>query len=139
MIDSMNALLKEEQADDDNKKEYCEAQFDQTEDKKKQLDRQLSDENAAIASAEESIATLTDEIKALEAGIVALDKSVAEATEQRQTENVEFKALISSDTAAKEIMKFAKNRLNKFYNPKLYKAPPKKELSKEDRIVASMG
>merc|ERR1719325_307977 len=23
-------------------------------------------------------------------------------------------------------MKFAKNRLNKFYNPKLYKAPPKK-------------
>merc|ERR1719198_2706374 len=36
-------------------------------------------------------------------------------------------------------MKFAKNRLNKFYNPKLYKAPPKKELSAEDRIVANMG
>merc|ERR1719454_285570 len=139
MIDSMTALLKEEQADDDNKKEYCETQFDQTEDKKKELDQQLSDENKAIASAEETIATLTEEIKALEAGIVALDKSVAEATEQRKTENVEFKALMSSDTAAKELMKFAKNRLNKFYNPKLYKPPPKRELSAEDRIVENMG
>merc|ERR1719446_1754432 len=73
MIDSMTALLKEEQGDDDNKKEYCEMQFDQTEDKKKELDRDLKDENAAIASAEETIATLTEEIKALGAGIVALD------------------------------------------------------------------
>merc|ERR1719198_406822 len=135
----MTSLLKEEQSDDDSKKQYCEVQFDQTEDKKKALDRQLSDEQAAIASAEESIATLTDEIKALEAGIAALDKSVAEATEQRQQENVEFKALISSDTAAKEIMKFAKNRLNKFYNPKLYKPPPKKELAADDRIIENMG
>merc|ERR1719253_176174 len=32
---------------------------------------------------------------------------------------------MASDGAAKEILGFAKNRLNKFYNPKLYKAPPK--------------
>merc|ERR1719213_1477310 len=31
------------------------------------------------------------------------------------------------------------NRLNKFYNPKLYKPPPKRELSAEDRIATSMG
>merc|ERR1719410_3017806 len=35
-------------------------------------------------------------------------------------------------------MKFAKNRLNKFYNPKLYKPPAKTELSSEDRIVENM-
>merc|ERR1719236_99242 len=34
---------------------------------------------------------------------------------------------------------WAKNRLNKFYNPKLYKAPPKRDLSAEDSIVVSMG
>merc|ERR1719461_1727028 len=45
---------------------------------------------------------------------------------------------MASDTAAKELLKFAKNRLNKFYNPKLYKAPPKTELSREDRIVENM-
>merc|ERR1719316_1939566 len=32
---------------------------------------------------------------------------------------------MSSDAAAKELLAFAKNRLNKFYNPKLYKPPPK--------------
>jgi len=32
-----------------------------------------------------------------------------------------------------------KNRLNKFYNPKLYKPPPKRELSEEDRITVNMG
>ena len=29
---------------------------------------------------------------------------------------------MSNDGAAKEVLGFAKNRLNKFYNPKLYKA-----------------
>merc|ERR1719210_3095799 len=60
-------------------------------------------------------------------GIKALDKAVAEATEQRKEENAEYKELKQSDTAAKEILLFAKNRLNKFYNPKLYKPPPKVE------------
>merc|ERR1719217_677863 len=46
---------------------------------------------------------------------------------------------MASDGAAKEILGFAKNRLNKFYNPKLYKAPPKRKLSEEDSITVSMG
>merc|ERR1719362_2182855 len=46
---------------------------------------------------------------------------------------------MASDTAAKEALAFAKNRLNKFYNPKLYKPPPKVELSSEDRIYSGMG
>merc|ERR1719235_1529855 len=29
----------------------------------------------------------------------------------------------------------AKNRMNKFYNPTMYKAPPKKEMSMEDKIM----
>merc|ERR1711979_67793 len=38
-----------------------------------------------------------------------------------------------------ELLGFAKNRLNKFYNPKLYKAPPKRDLSEEERITVNMG
>jgi len=53
-----------------------------------------------------------------------LDKSVAEATAQRKEENEESSSLMASNGAAKEILGFAKNHLNKFYNPKLYKAPP---------------
>merc|ERR1711907_862619 len=48
---------------------------------------------------------------------------VAEATEQRKEENEDYTALMASDAAAKELIEFAKNRLNKFYNPKLYKPP----------------
>ena len=93
----------------------CEAQFDQADDKKKGLERDVSDANNAIEVSKESIATLTEEIAALTAGIKALDNEVADATEQRKEENTEYKDLIASDTTAKEILGFAKNRLNKFY------------------------
>merc|ERR1712087_926528 len=139
MIDNMVGLLKTEQDDDDHKKEYCAMQFDTSDDKKKALERSVAGEEAAIAEAKEAIATLSQEIAALEAGIGALDKSVADATAQRKDENADFKALMASDTAATEVLAFAKNRLNKFYNPKLYKPPPKVELSRGDRIYSNMG
>jgi len=139
MIDDMVVLMGKEQNDDNDKKEYCEAQFDDSEDKVKALKRSIGAAESDIATAKESISTLTEEIAALESGIKALDKSVAAATQQRQDENAEFKALMASDGAAKEVLAFAKNRLNKFYNPKLYKSPPKVELSAEDRIYANQG
>ena len=67
-------------------KEYCEKSFDIADDKKKSLERSVSNLEKAIEKAKEAIAALADEIKALEAGIVALDKAVAEATEQRKEE-----------------------------------------------------
>merc|ERR1712216_866451 len=139
MIDEMVAVPKKEQQDDNDKKEYCEKQFDLADDKKKGLERSVSNLEKAIAKEKEGIAALGEEIAALEAGIVALDKSVAEATEQRKEENAEYSELMASDGAAKELLGFAKNRLNKFYNPALYKAPPKRKLSEEEQITVSMG
>jgi septal ring factor EnvC (AmiA/AmiB activator) len=135
MIDDMVATLTKEQLDDDHKKEYCTMQFDLADDKKKGLERSVSDLEKAIEKAGETISTLADEIKALEDGIKALDKSVAEATEQRQEENKDFTELMASDSAAKQLLDFAKNRLNKFYNPALYKAAPKTELIEEHEPV----
>merc|ERR1719220_487799 len=123
LIDEMVANLKKEQIDDANKKEYCDKQFDLSEDKKKELELSVSDSETAIDEMEGSIASLTEELAALKKSIKALDKSVAEATEQRKEENADYKELKQSDTAAKQILLFAKNRLNKFYNPKLYKPP----------------
>jgi len=139
MIDDMVATLKNEQSDDDSKKEYCSVQMDSLDDKKKSLERSVSDEEAAMEDADAGLATTRDEIEALGAGIKALDKAVGEATEQRQKENAEYKSLFASDSAAKELLNFAKNRLNKFYNKALYKAAPKRELSEEDRIAVNMG
>ena len=39
------------------------------------------------------------------------------------------------DSATKKLIGFAKNRFNKFYNPKLYKAPTKKELIDEEQVA----
>ena len=127
LMDEMVVTLKKEQVDDDNKKEYCTIELDLADDKKKSLERAVSDSEKAIAEVEEGIAGVTEEIAALEASIAALDKSVAEATEQRKEENEEYTSTMAQNTAAKELILFAKNRMQKFYNPKLYKPPPKRE------------
>jgi len=139
MIDEMVALLGKEQQEDEDKKAHCAEQLDVTDDQKKALENKVSDEEAAMEAAKEAIATLTKELAALEAGIQALDKAVADATAQRKAENAEFKDLIASDTAAQELLGHAKNRLYKFYDPKLYKPPAQVELSAEDRIYSNQG
>jgi len=139
MIDDLVVELKAEQEADQKKKEYCAAEFDKSEDKHKVLTKSISDLESAIAESEEGIATTKAEIEALSDGIKALDKSVAEATEQRKEENEEYTALMAGNSAAKELLAFAKNRLNKFYNPKLYKAPAKAELTAEDQATLAAG
>jgi chromosome segregation ATPase len=139
MIDELVALLKKEQVDDDNKKEYCGMQLDLTDDKKKTLSQTIENHESSIADAEEGVATLKTEIEALEDSVKALDKSVADMLEQRKTEHEEYERVMANDAAAKELLVWAKNRLAKFYTPKLYKAPPKRELSEQDSIAVSFG
>jgi len=139
MIDEMTEVLKKEQIEDDEKKEYCEEQFDITEDKKKELELDIGDKEKAIDETNEGLKTVAEEIKALEESVAALDKSVALATAGRKKEHAEFQILRANNNAAKELILFAKNRMQKFYNPKLYKPPPKRELSEEERITLNMG
>jgi len=139
MIDNLTVELKKQQSDDDTKKDYCESELDKAEDKKKGLAQDASDLETAIDDESESISTLNTEIEALDDGIRALDKEVAAATENRKDEHDEFKSTYASNSAAVDLLKFAKNRLNKFYNPSLYKAPPKRELSEDEQITLNMG
>merc|ERR1719252_507013 len=94
---------------------------------------------ASIEEMTEGIKTLADEIKALEDGIVALDKSVAEATETRKEEHTEFTTVSAQNNAAVQLLGVAENRLNKFYNPSVYKAPQRRELTEEERIYVQSG
>jgi hypothetical protein len=139
MIDEMVALLGREQKSDDGHKAYCEAELDKAEDDAKVLDQKSSDLEKAIAEDNDMIATLASEIEALEDGIKALDKSVAEATDTRKTEHETYVETMAADNAAKELIGVAKNRLAKFYTPKLYKAAPKRELTAEERVSVNMG
>ena len=139
MIDNMVKTLAKDQQDDDHKVEYCGDQLDKAADKTKDLERSASSADASVESATDAIASVTQQISDLEAGVKALDKSVAEASEQRKEEHAAHVELMSSDSAAKELLAFARNRLNKFYAPKLYKPAPKAELSAEERIFVSEG
>eukprot|EP00403_Amphidinium_massartii_P025324 CAMPEP_0178401908 /NCGR_PEP_ID=MMETSP0689_2-20121128/16554_1 /TAXON_ID=160604 /ORGANISM="Amphidinium massartii, Strain CS-259" /LENGTH=698 /DNA_ID=CAMNT_0020022763 /DNA_START=113 /DNA_END=2209 /DNA_ORIENTATION=- len=139
LIDELVETLAKEQSDDDNKVSYCEKEFDTTEDDIKVLQQGLKDAQMSIEEEEEKIATLTAEIKALTEKIAALDKEVADATATRKEENEAYSELMSSDNAAKELLGIAKNRLQKFYNPKLYVAPPKRVLAEDEQIANEFG
>merc|ERR1719362_1260867 len=107
MIDEMVANLTTEQLADEDKPE---------------LELSVSDSETAIEEMTGSISTLTEEIAALEAGIKKLDKSVAEATEQRKDENADYKELKQSDTAAKEVLLFAKKSTQQILQSKVVQA-----------------
>merc|ERR1719145_475690 len=62
MIDEMVVTLKAEQQSDDDKKEYCDAQFDLSDDKKKNLERSVANLEKAIEKGKEGIKALTEEI-----------------------------------------------------------------------------
>merc|ERR1719442_272013 len=116
MIDNMVKLLADEQAEDESKRDYCTKSIDDVEDKGKELQKRIADYHVSLDDAAGTMEALIKDVDELTKGIAELDKSVTEATETRKEEN----------DAAKELMNFAKNRLNKFYNPKLYK-PPKED------------
>lgn len=139
MIEDMMALLKKEQVDDDKKKEYCTAELDKVGDTKAESDRALKDLNTKLADHKETLESVDSEIAALKQGIQDLDLSVAVATQQRKQEHDEFMTLLANNQAAIELIEMAKNRLNKFYNPKLYKPPAPKKLTEEERISQNFG
>merc|ERR550514_1844187 len=64
MIDGLTVSLGKEQADDDSKKEYCEAELDKLEDKKKMVEQEAADLETAISDTKEKIAAVAADIKA---------------------------------------------------------------------------
>merc|ERR1719198_1382678 len=133
MVDGMVGVLEEEQVGDDKTEAWCKAELDKAEGELKTTEVDLEDLRATIDETRDTIANTASEIEALKAGLIELDKSVAEATEQRKKEHAEMLETVAGNQAAVELLGMAKNRLNKFYNPTLYKEPEKK--SDEDEFL----
>jgi len=129
MIDDMVATHGREQTDDDKKKDFCIAELNKAEDEETALKGDISDLAADIEEREDAIATLKSEIAGLQQGVQVLDKSVVVATEQRKEEHEEFTNTAASNQAAVELIGMAMNRMQKFYQPSQYKAPPTTTLS----------
>jgi septal ring factor EnvC (AmiA/AmiB activator) len=138
-VDNMEGALQKEQKDDERKLEYCNNEFHATSEKLKDLAHTKEGLEQKISGLEDDIKDLEESISGLEQGIKDLDKAVAEATEQRKEEHEEYVSSTAQNQAAVDLLGFAKNRLQKFYNPKQYKAAPKRELTEEERIASAYG
>merc|ERR1719371_109106 len=138
-IDAMIDVLGKEQADDDTQKAYCDEEFTKSAAEKKETEDKLASLAASIEEMSATVETLKSEIETLTAEIKALDKAVAQATEQRKEEHAMFLQTQAEGSAAVQLIEAAKNKLNKFYNPTLYKAPERRELTEEERIAVANG
>jgi uncharacterized protein YoxC len=137
MIDDMVVLLGKDQKEDDKSKTFCEDELEKAEDEDKAAKDKKGQVEAAISEMADEIEALGESIATLEQDIKDLDKSVAQATEQRKEEHADFQESQQLNEAAVQLVGKAKNRLQKFYNPTMYKAPPKKEMSMEEKIMAN--
>jgi chromosome segregation ATPase len=139
MIDGMVLVLKEEQKNDDAQKAFCDKDMAAKEDEKKDTESAISTSEAFIEETTAASEETAEEIAALQKDIKALDKAVAEATEQRKEEHSDFLQFQTENNAALQLIEKAKNRLYKFYRPNLYKEAPKQELTDEEKILAASG
>merc|ERR1719265_554890 len=139
LIDEMVVTLGQEQKDDDTQRDWCNKEFDTSEDKEKDTKRAIATLETQIAEMADAIETLKGELEALAQKIKDLDAMVAEATDTRKAEHALFVQTSAENNAALQLLEVAKNRLNKFYNPAVYKAPPKRELTEEERLYVASG
>jgi hypothetical protein len=135
MVDDMIKLLGADQADDTKQKGWCEDELEKSADEKKAAETKISNLEAQIEEATEAKDNVVSEISTLAQEIKDLDKAVAQATEQRKEEHSEYLTSTQLSEAALQLLAKAKNRLNKFYNPTLYKAAPKTERTMEGKII----
>merc|ERR1719191_2020401 len=135
MIDDMVVLLGKDQSDDEKSKTFCEDELEKTADEQKAATDKKAQVEAEIADATDAVSSLADAIATLENDIKDLDKTVAQATEQRKEEHEDFLESQQLNEAAMQLIEKAKNRMQKFYNPTLYKAPPKTENTMEEKII----
>merc|ERR1719324_1181402 len=138
-IDGMMKVLAEEQKTDDETKAFCSKEISTKDAEQADTEESIASSTAAIEEMTEQSATLASEIASLGKEIKDLDKAVAEATENRKTEHSEFLTFQTENNAALQLIEKAKNRLNKFYRPTLYKEAPKHELTDEEKILAASG
>merc|ERR1719171_1397666 len=131
--------LEQEHEDDTKKKEFCTAEIAKSEGAERAKQDALEALDAEMEKVTDEVAAVDEEIARIQKEIAEIDQSVAKATELRKAEHADYVESLTMADAAVALLGKAKNRLNKFYNPVLYKAPPKKEMTMEEKIMAAGG
>jgi len=115
IIDGMLKLQAEEQVADDEERASCQKRIKKGDFNVRDLTRNVNALTVQTQDKKDAVAAATAAIAALTASIQALDKLVADATDQRKTEHSTYTELIASNNAAKSILGVAKKRLAAFF------------------------
>eukprot|EP00746_Dinoflagellata_sp_MGD_P149655 gnl/MRDRNA2_/MRDRNA2_81657_c0_seq5.p1 gnl/MRDRNA2_/MRDRNA2_81657_c0~~gnl/MRDRNA2_/MRDRNA2_81657_c0_seq5.p1 ORF type:complete len:721 (+),score=251.65 gnl/MRDRNA2_/MRDRNA2_81657_c0_seq5:77-2164(+) len=137
MIDGMVEVLGKDAAEDEKQKGWCESEFGKSADEQAAATTVKGQVEAEIAELTDGISELMEAVSTLTKEVAELDKSVADATEQRKEDHAEFTAALQLSEVAVGLIGKAKQRLQKFYNPTLYKAAPKTEMTMEEKIITA--
>merc|ERR1719321_1276918 len=135
MIDDMVVLLGKQQMEDDKQKVWCEDELEKAADEEAATKTKLGQVDATISEQQDTISEAMEEISTLTSEIAELDKAVADATVQRKEDHQAYVEGMQMNEVAMGLVEKAKNRMQKFYNPTLYKAPPKTENTMEEKII----
>merc|ERR1719272_2335052 len=120
----MGEQLAKEQQDDDAQKRFCDKDLAKSAKSLQGTKDAIAQSEAELDEMKEASATIATELQNLQYEIKALDKAVADATEQRKEEHEDFVTFSAQSSAASQLIEKAKNRLRKFYQPNLYKPTP---------------
>merc|ERR1719456_742843 len=108
MIDDMVVLLGKQQKEDDKQKVWCEDELEKATDEEAATMTKLEQVDAAISEQSDTISSAMEEISTLTSEIAELDKAVADATEQRKAEHVDYTEMMQMNEAAMGLVDKAK-------------------------------
>merc|ERR1719265_695857 len=137
MIDGMVVVLGKDAAEDEKQKGWCESEFGKSADEQAAATTVKGQVEAEIAELTDGISELMEEVSTLTKEVAELDKSVADATDSRKEDHAAYVEALQLSEVAVGLIGKAKQRLQKFYNPTLYKAAPKTEMTMEEKIITA--
>jgi len=141
-INDMISALKQQQDDEAKHKDFCNADLHANDMETAAKEDEQSDLETKIEGLENTIETLTAEIKAAKAMVADLEVQQQRASENRIKESKDFQQTIEDQRATQDILKKVLSRLNEFYLVQTGKAKvllqqtPQEEAYKAKNVVA---
>lgn len=115
-IDKMVLALKQEQADEVKKNDWCNSAIHENEMTTAETETKKSDFVAKGEALDSTISTLGEELESAKAEILRLQVDLQRATENRQKANLEFQQTVADQRTVEAALKEALHRLSIFYD-----------------------
>merc|ERR1719502_2577667 len=116
MIDKMIATLKQQQADEVKKNDWCKTELQENEMSTMKTKDHKADLEAKAGSLEATIKALSEEIEKAKLDISNLQVALQRASENRKQENLDFQKTVADQMVTAEILGKALDKLATFYD-----------------------